>query len=284
VHLQSVAENPQRDTDPGRLGLVDSNVFVGRASGVPWARNFEVSSQDLLAEMSRVGVDGAVAYHVLAREYSPRLGNGLLLDEIAGQPAVAGAWILLPHHTGEFPPPAALIPEMAAAGVVMARMHPSTDPSAHRYLLADWVVGDLLEALADAGFPLAIDFSLFRRAEPPWELLFQVLNTHPLLKVLLMDVQGRNNRTLYPLLERFPNLTIQTAGLNVHRGIEDVVSRFGADRLIFGSGYPLRSMGAARFGLDTAEIAETDRRLIGAGNLTSLLGPRAADRFGATHA
>jgi hypothetical protein len=282
--LQSVAEIPEQETDPGRLRLVDCNVFVGRPSGVPWARNFEVSSKDLLAEMSRVEVDGAVAYHVVAREYSPRLGNGLLLDEIEGQPTVGGAWILLPHHTGEFPPPAELIPQMAAAGLVMARMHPSTDPSGHRYLLAEWVVGELLEALADAEFPLAIDFSLFRRAEPPWELLFQVLQTHQSLKVILMDVQGRNNRTLYPLLERFPNLTIQTAGLNVHRGIEDIVDRFGASRLVFGSGYPLRSMGAARFGLETAEIEDADKRLIGAENLISLMGPHAVDRLGAIHA
>jgi predicted TIM-barrel fold metal-dependent hydrolase len=231
--------------------------------------------------MSRIGVDAAIAYHVVAREYSPRLGNGLLTQEIEGQRALGAAWILLPHQTGEFPAPDALIPEMRQAGVVMARMHPSTDAQGHRYLLADWVVGDLLDALAEADFPLAIDFSLFRRSEPPWELLVQVLQAHQALRVILMDVQGRNNRTLYPLLERFPNLAIQTAGLNVHRGIEDVVNRFGAQRLVFGSGYPLRSMGAARFQLESAEISDADRRLIGAGNMVSLMGTHAIEKFGA---
>uniref|UniRef100_UPI00262BE200 amidohydrolase family protein n=1 Tax=Haloactinopolyspora sp. TaxID=1966353 RepID=UPI00262BE200 len=173
------------------------------------------------------------------------------------------------------------VARMRAAGVVMGRLHPSTDASAHRFLLADWVVGPLLDELAQAGIPLALDFHLFRRAEPPWQVLHELLRDHPELKVILMEIQGRNNRTLYPLLERHHNVYVQTAGFNVHRGIEDFVERFGAERMVFGSGYPERSMGAARFHLETADISAADKQRIAAGTLRSLLPADVAEVRGA---
>jgi predicted TIM-barrel fold metal-dependent hydrolase len=89
---------------------------------------------------------------------------------------------------------------------------------------------------------------------------------------VLVDVQGRNNRNLYPLLAKLPNLYIETAGLNVHHGIEDVCRRFGAERLLFGSGYPIRSMGGALLQTRSADIDESEREMIASGNLRRLLG------------
>lgn len=265
------------------LSLFDCTSFIGRSAGGQWRANRTVTADDLLAEMDRVGVDAAVVHHVLAREYSPQVGNARLLEELPANPRLIPCWVLLPHHTGEFAEPDVVVAQMRAAGVAMARLHPATDPKGHRYSIAEWLVGPLLDALAAAGMPVALDFNLFRRAEPPWQMLHELLAAHPELDVILIEVQGRNNRTLYPLLERHPNLYVQSAGLNVHRGIEDFVRRFGAERMVFGSDYPVRSLGAARFHLETADIADADKHRIGTTNLEGLLKRPLTDQGALAH-
>lgn len=281
MNLPFGAERVHQRPGATPLRLLDCNVSIGRASGTQWAPGSRITAARLLTEMDRLGIEGGVVHHAVAREYAPAVGNALLGEEIDTDPRLSPCWLVLPHHTGEFDDPATAVERMRASGVVMARMHPSTSPSAHRFFLAPWVIGAMAEALAAADIPLALDFSLFRRAEPPWDQLHRLMVDHPALRIVLMDIQGRNNRTLYPLLEAFPNLLVQSAGLNVHRGIEDVVQRFGAQRIVFGSGFPLRSLGAARFHLETAEIADEDKQMIGFMNLASVLPAQTVETSGA---
>jgi predicted TIM-barrel fold metal-dependent hydrolase len=251
--------------------LIDGNAFIGRSNAGSLDGGDGLTAEALLAEMDRVGVAEAVVYHIVGREYAPAMGNQMLVDAVRTHPRLHPAWIVLPPFTGEQPPTDELVARMREEGVRVARMFPSTDSLDHRFAVREWCVGPVLAALEEAGIPLQLDYGLFRRGEPPWDDIVEVCQHHPDLPVMLMDVQGRNNRTLYALLDRFEQLSIQTGGLNVHRGIEDVCLRFGADRLVFGSGFPGASMGAARFDLDRALVSEAERAAIGAGNLRRLL-------------
>jgi len=226
---------------------------------------------DLLMEMDRLGIAGGMTYHVLAHEHAPAVGNAELLRELAGHDRLSPVWVVMPAHTAELPPSRELIAQMLAAGVRMARMFPSSVMDGHRFSLSEWCSGDLLSALAEVRMPLAVDFTLFRRGEPPWDDIYSICEHHPRLPLILIDIQGRNNRTLYALLERFDNLYIQTAGFNVHDGLEDVTRRFGAHRLLYGSGYPVQSMGAARLHLGRALVGEEQKAAIASGNLLRLL-------------
>jgi hypothetical protein len=256
---------------PNGLDLIDCNVFIGRSNSGALDGSDGLTADALLAEMDRVGVAEALVYHIVAREYAPAVGNEMLTDAVRGRPRLHPAWIVLPPFTGELPPPDELVARMADEGVRAARMFPSTDSLDHRFAVREWCVGPVLAALEQAGIPLLLDYGLFRRGEPRWDDIVEVCEHHPDLPVVLVDVQGRNNRTLYALLDRFEQLFIQTGGLNVHRGIEDVCTRFGAERLVFGSGFPGASMGAARFDLDRALVSDAERAAIGAGNLRRLL-------------
>lgn len=276
-------EERRPDGTEEELRLLDCSVYIGRPSGSRWRVNAEVTARSLLAEMDRTGVRAAVAHHALAREYSPEVGNDHLAKTLPASDRLLRSWVLLPHHTGEFPAPDTAVQRMRAAGVVMARLHPATDAHAHRFLLAEWVVGPLLGALENAGLPLALDFHLFRRAEPPWAALHEVLRQHPRLNVILMNVQGRNNRTLYPFLEQHARVVVQAAGFNVHRGIEDFVSRFGAERMVFGSDYPEGGMGTARFHLETADIDADAKQQIASRTLESLLPSVPAEKEATPH-
>ncbi|HLU72105.1 MAG TPA: amidohydrolase family protein [Nonomuraea sp.] len=258
------------------MRYLDCNTFIGRPAGrMPYITK-EVTPEGLLAELDRVGIHEAAVYHVLAREHDPATGNALLARELAALPAPARArlhpvGVVLPPHTGELPEPGTLVRELLAGGVRMARIFPSAAMNGHRFSLAPWCSGELLDALERARMPLAVDFTLFRRGEPPWREVYDLAEHHPGLPIILMDVQGRNNRTLYPLLNRFANLHVQSAGLNVHHGLEDLCERFGAHRVVFGSGYPVQTLGGARLQLDRARLPQRDREMIASGTLAGLL-------------
>lgn len=258
------------------MRYLDCNTFIGRPSGHRPYLTRAVTAAGLVAEMDRVGVHDAAVYHALAHEYAPQVGNELLLRELAEAPdgvrdRLRPVGVVLPPHTGEMPEPEPLVAGLLGAGVRMARIFPSSVMAGHRFSLAPWCSGELLSALERVRMPLAVDFTLFRRGEPPWREIHDLAENHPGLPVILMDVQGRNNRTLYPLLKRFGNLHIQSAGFNVHGGLEDLCRRFGAHRVVFGSGYPLRSMGGALLQLQRADLPAADREVIASGTLTRLL-------------
>jgi predicted TIM-barrel fold metal-dependent hydrolase len=252
--------------------VIDCDVFVGLDAGSGVAGGRSLTATDLVSEMDRVGVTTAVVYHVVAREHAPMLGNKLLLAEIRDHPRLIPAFIMLPTHTGEQPPLAELMAQIKEQGVRLARMFPASDLAGHRFAFREWCVGDVLSALESANIPLMLDFSLFRRGEPPWDDIYETYRLHPDLQLVLADVQGRNNRNLYPLLDRFPNIRLCSSGLNVHSGLEDICDRFGAERLLLGSGAPVRSMGAAKFHVDRADLNQKQRTQLLGDNAAALLG------------
>jgi predicted TIM-barrel fold metal-dependent hydrolase len=80
------------------------------------------------------------------------------------------------------------------------------------------------------------------------------------------------DRYTYPLLERYPNVHLTTDMLSItDGGVEGIVARFGARRLVFGTGFPRRYAEAAMLQLAQAEIPEADRRAIASANLQRLL-------------
>ena len=72
-------------------------------------------------------------------------------------------------------------------------------------------------------------------------------------------------------MESFPNRIFETAGYLVDGGIEEFCKRYSAGRLVFGSGYPDNSSGAAMLALKHADISEADRQAIASKNLQRLL-------------
>lgn len=252
--------------------VIDCDAFIGRAAGSGPAGGRSFSPVELISEMDRVGVTSAVVYHAVAREHAPAAGNDLLLSEVRDHPRLIPAFILLPPHTGEQPPLDEVMARMREHGVRMARMFPASDLAGHRFAVREWCIGTVLTALESARIPLMLDFSLFRRGEPPWDDIYEVCRFHPDLPVILADVQGRNNRTLYPLLDQFPNLYLCSSGLNVHSGLEDVCAKFGSERILLGSAAPVRSMGAAKFHVDRADLDEKQRARLLGGNAARVLG------------
>jgi hypothetical protein len=259
------------------LKFFDCNASIGRKT-VPHPWEFSTLDQ-LLREWNRLGISEGLVYHSLAKEYSPAIGNSLLMDEIAGHSRLHPCWVLMPGDTGEVDRPEALIPKMILRGVRAARIFPSPPvplpeftQQLHRYPLLPAVCDELLGTLEHHGVPLFLEVMNFSSVLlVSWESVQWILSQFPGLPLILSGLRHRDNRTVYGLLDHFENLFIDISLYTVHRGIEDVIRRFGPERMLFGTGLPAYGGGGSVAQLTYAEIEESHRQSIAADNLSRLL-------------
>ena len=76
---------------------------------------------------------------------------------------------------------------------------------------------------------------------------------------------------MYPLFEKYAGFHIELSNYCGHRGIEELVRRFGAKRLLFGTRLPYFTPGSAIGMLGYADVSEAERKQIAGDNLRRLL-------------
>ena len=221
---------------------------------------------DLLAEMERLGIGRALVRHRLCLEADHKYGNAALMEEVAGHDHLIPAWYVTPDGLeGDFDP--VKVVELMRARRVRAAWTSLGDRDAF-FLLDPWCAGELLSALEKYRMPL-----LVRYEEVPPNTLKTVLTEFPDLPIVLLEVPrlGRNP-ILYPLMEQHQNLVpCVSARYGVHLGLEDLCSRFGHDRIVFGSSYPTCEGGASIAALTYADLSDDVKEAIAGLNLERIL-------------
>jgi predicted TIM-barrel fold metal-dependent hydrolase len=249
-----------------RPEVFDANVMVG-----PLARRPPGAPEDLAA-LSRVmddyGLDRALVSHTYAKWYAPPAGNARLMEEIRGDDRYAACWVVLPSGTGEVAPEETQVADLLAGGARAARLCPVS----HRLSLEPWEVDRLLGALAERRVPLLLDMDNGHWSEArPWRFVEWAGRTYPRLPLVLLREPQANLRTLFPLLDRCPNLIVETSYFQVHDGIALVAERWGADRLVFGTGLPFWDPGLPVTGLTYAGLSPQDLAGVAGGTLRRLM-------------
>ena len=245
-----------------KLKYFDCNCSVGRVtyphlSDIPDAKG-------LLKEMSTAGIEEALVYHIVARDGYPPDGNAMLMEEIKNFKELHPVWVVLPHHTGEMPPPDELLRQMKMNNVKAVRVYPKLNY--HSFSISEWCAGELLSALEKERVLLILDLDTVT-----WEEVNTILENHQQLPVIAATCTYRNNRYIYPLLERHENLFIELSRFLGARAIEDMVKRFGSRPLLFGSNMPQYTGTAAVSLLTYTDIDEKDKQSIAGTNLRNLL-------------
>jgi hypothetical protein len=244
------------------MHFFDCECAIGKLK-IPQPGSFS-TAQELTAEMQYCGIQEALVYHILAKEFAPAFGNPLLSEAIAGHPQLHACWVLMPHFTGEVPPPRPLVKEMAARGVKAARLCPGA--GGHQFSLSAWSCGELFEVLAEHRIPVFVD-----KDSIEWDQIAGLCKTYPQLPLVVSEIWYKDNRTLYPLFEKFPNFRITLSRFIGHQGLEDVCRRFGPGHLLFGTKLPVFTPGPVMTMIRYAEISEKDKSDIAADNLRRLL-------------
>jgi predicted TIM-barrel fold metal-dependent hydrolase len=242
------------------LSFFDCNVRLGRCSA-PRAEQF-LDAVGLLAEMDRGGIERALVHHAWSVEWDPHEGNEALLREIGAEDRLYPCFAALPPATEELAPPrdfARRVRDLHGA----VRLFPTQ----HQYTLTDVSVGHLLDALSFERVPVLLDIG-----QTNWREMPEILARHPALNLVVLNVYYRVDRYLYPLWDRFGNLHLDCGSYGVHRGVEAVCERFGAERLLFGTDLPVHEVGGPMALVTFAGIPDEHQRLIAGGNLSRMLG------------
>lgn len=247
-------------------GFLDANVILG-----PSPRHSIGAPTDiphLLSTMDNYGIQRALVTHAVAKWHDPTTGNRRLVEELADQDRLFPCWVVLPSSTGEVPWESEQVSQLLAAGARAARLC----PGAHRLSLEPFEIDPLLDALAERCVPLLLDFDNRHWSEPrPWSFLARACRDHPDLPVVLLREPQGNFRTLFALLDHCPNLHLETSYLQGHDAINRIVARWGAGRLVFGSGLPIWDPALPITGISYAGLTTSDRDAVAFGTLERLL-------------
>jgi predicted TIM-barrel fold metal-dependent hydrolase len=226
------------------LDFLDFSVNFGRPP-VPFTGAW-VDRDLLRAEMKRVGIHQAAPYHVLSKTYDADYGNALILEELKDTPELIPTWVVVPSEEAMGCSPATFLNRLEKGGAKVVRLFPSSNGNpaiATRYAFTKWFYGDYLEELERREIPVVLEFSPNRRDEPAWEKLCGVAGEFPRLPIVLSDGFQRTTWSLIKMMRIYPNLYIQTSGLDVHRQLEYMVQQVGPQRFIAGSKFPISTMG-----------------------------------------
>jgi predicted TIM-barrel fold metal-dependent hydrolase len=158
---------------------------------------------------------------------------------------------------------------MRVAGVQAVRLCPNNAV----FVPTPWALGALLEPLAASRVPVFLDFDTHHILEDrtDWRAVYELGHAFPGLPIVVVAPGLKENRITYPLMEALPNIHFELSTAWQHRRIQDVVERFGAGRLLFGTNLPLYDPGGIIASLTYADIAAEDRLDIAGGNLRQML-------------
>ena len=243
------------------LRFFDANVAVGKLQNEPLFTPLE-TPEDLGRYLDSQGLGGALVWHWAQSEAHPSTGNALVEGYADPPRSIYACRALLPPATDE---PVGLAEGVAGLLPGAVRLFPQS----HRYLMNRIVWDDLLDDLVRRRIPVLL--SLENGVE--WGQAYDLLRDYPELTCVLCDIGTWSmDRYTYPLLKAFPNVHVETSMLSLEDGgVEAVVERFGAGRLVFGTGFPRRYAEAAMLQLTHADIGDADRQAIAADNMLRLV-------------
>jgi predicted TIM-barrel fold metal-dependent hydrolase len=253
------------------MHFFDCNVYFGRPSVKTLAP--EPSVAGLLAEMDYNGVEKALVWHISQQDGSPLVGNELLAEAILPHPSLYGCWSIQPNQTKEFPPFDEFITLMRRARIVALRSFPTSQ----HFLLNEVSMGSWFAPMMLRRIPFFLSVSHGAN----WDIAYALLAEFPDLVCVLCD-HGcwGEDRYFRPLIERYPNVYIDTSRYLLDGGIEAFVESYSAERMLFGSGYPDSYFGGMLMALLHSEIPTEGKESIASRNLERILSQADLEVYG----
>ncbi len=246
----------------GELAFHDCSIWLGEPADFPLATAF--GFEEMADYMRSHNVAGGFISHWAGLTLSPQRGNKALLDVVS---TADKNWRMvftgLPlYPTDEGPLPGQHKPHQCLAGVRLF-------PKSHSYALTEWVVGTLLDWQELYGLPLFL-----WHTEIQWEDLYTLAKQHPNLSIVVETQREKilyHMRTLLPLMRDCGNVCVETSNLTGQGYLEQVVRDCGAERVLFGSFFPVNDLSVAMGMLLDADIGQDERSLIASKNLLRML-------------
>jgi predicted TIM-barrel fold metal-dependent hydrolase len=257
------------------INFFDANACLGRSMWRTPGSPYDLGG--LLGEMDHCRITRALVYHSSARELDSQQGNTALLREIDNQARlVPAAVISAAPYSGERNP-ARELDELIEKGFKAFRVFPlyhKTDPH-------DPEFRQFLVRLEERGMALWLDYDnlyynlsqLGQHEQRQIDLAAtdRLAADFPGLTLVIVGANYTQFTALFRLFDRRPNVRVETSLFQGLGKIRFVCERWGAERLLFGTGLPFTSPGAARATLMYEEISDDDKQKIASANLEALV-------------
>ncbi|MEU4498272.1 amidohydrolase family protein [Streptomyces sp. NPDC023998] len=235
------------DMGAQHMTVVDINRLLGP---LPYE---EVASRDpagLVGELDRLRIDTACVVHTHALYGDPRDGNAALKE--ADGARLRPVPVLIPGPLGT-----------AESDAPLVRLCPAE----HSWSLTGAHALALAAALAKARTTVLLGWESTTAAE-----IHRLASALPTLRIVLTGTGYRSMRELAELMDQHVELSVDTSTLAGHLQVEWFAGRYGARRVLFGTGAPVTDDAGPRYQLDTLELPDADTALIAGGNALRLLG------------
>ena len=221
------------------------------------------NAKELLAEMDFNGIDEAIVYNTAMLDVAPNYGNNVLLSNKENYTGRLHATLtVLPTKYERDFQLEKLINTMKTYKVVGLRAFPKDC----RFMLDKITCGDLLDYMISSNLPLYLS------PQDGWEMIFNVLKEFPKLTVIITNYGlWGSDRYVYPLVDNYENVYIDTSDFQEIIGIQAFVERFGSEKMLFGTNYPMCNMGGPIATLMGAKISIDDKENIAHRNIERLI-------------
>lgn len=238
------------------MPIIDSYTLVGS-----WPHaEVDLSVEALAAGMQARGVSQSLVTYTGAIFYNASLGNTQVMHLASQHQPLTAVAVINP-----FDYPACLdeISRCLDRGVRVFRLCPRE----HGYPFSG-SVGPLREVLRKLEHARLLLVDVVGLPTPVITADIEELLPAP----TAFTVDGTELSTILCAAKNGTNVWVETSRLDAGGAIEAAVKYLGANRVIFGSGSPLRSIGSAVMSLQYAELSDADRAAIFEGNVQRLLG------------
>lgn len=228
---------------------------VDRLPGVP----------ELLEEMDLYGVDRALVRHngipFGALNTNRELAKMLKQDTAR---RLTGVWCILPDSCGEIPEPDEFFRQMKENRIGALTL----SPYEHRYEPRRIVIGKIMDAAAERKVPVLLNcFS------GKWKDLYDFLERFPKNVFIFGEAWGKwgSDRNIRPLLETYEHFHFEISSYWVPEGVRDLAEKYGAERILYGSGFPSYNQGAGMLQMKHSGLDRESMAKITGGNLERIL-------------
>lgn len=259
------------------MKILDCDLSFGK-----YVNKTEFKPCETLAELEdnliRCGISGGLVRTSTTDIVGLKFGNERLPRQLSeARLDLKGVWALSPlcagsagsagsaGYAGDVPKPQDLPCEMKKHNVAALYIN----PGAHRFLPCPSVMGDYYAMAEEKHIPVMLntwydgltvsDIDGIMASFPRLVCILSLAESWPVM------------RKVYPFFEHYENLVLDTAYQWDDCGVEDIVRRYGAHRLVFGSGFPNLYMGGMLAYIRCAEISDEAKTAIFSGNLEGIM-------------